>query len=77
MWDYMNHYGGMGFGMLIFWGLLIAALVVLLRGTYGTEKREPEKSALDLLKERYARGEIGRDEFEQIKRDLENRGEQQ
>ncbi|HQT26082.1 MAG TPA: SHOCT domain-containing protein [Burkholderiales bacterium] len=68
----MNHYGwgGMGIGMLLFWGLLIAALVVLMKR--GTGNREREKSALDLLKERYARGEIGREEFEQKKKDLES-----
>ena len=75
MWDYMNHYGGMGFGMgfgmLIFWGLLIAVIAVLFRGTCRTGNPEPKKSALDILEERYARGEIGREEFEQKKHDLE------
>ncbi len=71
MWNYMDHYGGMGFGMLLFWGVIIVALIVLFRGSCGN--RKTEKSALDILKERYARGEMGRDEFEQIKRDLESR----
>jgi putative membrane protein len=30
----------------------------------------PAETALDLLKKRYARGEIGRDEFEEKRRDL-------
>ncbi len=77
MWEYMN--GGMGFGMglgmLLFWGILIAGIVMLVRcfsgsGTCG--KSEREKSALDILKERYARGEIEKEEFEQKKRDLES-----
>jgi putative membrane protein len=66
-------WGGMGLGMLLFWGLLIAGIVVLIKCSMGSGacgKREPEKSALDMLKERYARGEIGREEFEQKKRDL-------
>jgi putative membrane protein len=61
---------GMGIGMLLFWGLLIAAIVILIRRSLGA-RGCGEKSALDLLKERYARGEIERDEFEQKKRDLE------
>jgi len=80
MWGHWGEYGygwGMGFGMLLFWGVLIAAIVLLAKGSWGSgvgEKRDREKSALDILKERYARGEIEREEFEQKKRDLESRG---
>lgn len=75
MWGHMGDYGwgGMGLGMLLFWGLLIAGVVMLVKcswGSGGCGKREREKSALDMLKERYAKGEIERDEFEQKKRDL-------
>ena len=31
----------------------------------------PGSSSLEILKQRYARGEIDRDEFERVKRDLE------
>ena len=70
----MNEYGwgGMGLGMLLFWGLLIAGIVVLMRCSRGSGDCGREKSALDLLKERYARGEIEKEEFEQKKRDLES-----
>lgn len=76
MWGYMGDYGhgwGMGFGMLIFLGLLIFGLLTLVRYVWGSGTsagRNGEKSALDLLMERYARGEIEREEFEQKKRDL-------
>ncbi len=77
MWDHMGYYGwgwGMGIGMLLFWALLIAAVVLLVRYTAGGGGVDcgREKSALDILKERYARGEIEREEFEQKKRDLES-----
>lgn len=79
MWGHMSDYGygwgGMGFGMLLFLVFLIAGIVTLVKCTTGSGscgKREQEKSALYILKERYARGEIGREEFEQKKRDLES-----
>ncbi len=76
MWDHMSAFGwgGMGFGMLLFWGLVIAVVAFLLRSVWGTRKLdlpEKEKSALDILNERYARGEMGREEYEQKKRDIQ------
>ena len=78
MWGYWDGHGwgGMGLGMLLFWGLLIGGIVMLVKcfsGSGDCGKRERGKSALDILQERYARGEIERDEFEQKKRDLEDR----
>lgn len=78
MWGNMGSYGwgSMGFGgigMLLFWGLVIAGIVVLVRGLTRSDAAEtglPKKSSLDILRERYARGEIQREEFEQKKRDL-------
>ena len=67
---------GMGFGwlfMILFWGLVFLGIAALVRwlvaGSPGNSGAE-RKSALDILRERYARGEIGRDEFEQKLRDL-------
>ena len=80
MWGYMNNYNGgwgwMGFGMigmLLFWIFLIIGVVAVVRGTWGfgaSPGRHPGKTALDILKERYARGEIDKEEFAQKKRDL-------
>jgi len=78
MWDHMSAYGwggGMGIGMLLFWGLLIAGIVMLVRCSMDSSacgKRDRGKSALDILNKRYAHGEIEREEFEQKKRDLES-----
>ena len=78
MWGY-NGFGyggfGMGIGMLLFWGLIIAAIVVLVvRGFGGSSSgdgpRLPEKTALDILRERYAKGEIDQAEFAQKRSDL-------
>ena len=76
--DHMGGAGwGMGFGggffMILFWIVIIVAVVMLVKWLAGGSSRfdlPREKSALDILKERYARGEIGKEEFEQKKRDL-------
>lgn len=84
MWGGMGGYGhmwdggwlGMGIGMigtLLFWALIIVGIVVLVKwlaGAHGAAGAPPAKTALDIVKERYARGEIDKEEFEQKKRDL-------
>jgi len=56
--------------IVLFWGGLIALIVwgimKLTRRGDATPKHDP----LDVAKERYAKGEISREEFEQIKKDL-------
>ena len=49
-------------------------LVKWLAGGFGPARTErvSESRALEVLKERYARGEIGKEEFEQKKRDLKD-----
>ncbi|WP_177419621.1 SHOCT domain-containing protein [endosymbiont of Lamellibrachia barhami] len=66
---------GMGFGggfMWLFWILLIVAIVWAVKAAGGGSENPPgkQKSALDILKERYARGEIDQKEFEQKRKDL-------
>lgn len=77
MWGYDGFgFGGgaMGIWMILFWGLIIAAVVVLARGvggrSAGSDSRVAERTPLDILRERYARGEIDKNEFEQKRRDL-------
>ena len=59
-----------GVGMLAYWVLLALIFTLLVKYATGSDK-EKDKNALDILKKRYARGEISREEFEQKKRDLE------
>lgn len=54
--------------MLLFWGAIIWLIVWAVRNVAGGAKRD--NSALDILKERYARGEITKHEFEEKKKDI-------
>jgi cytochrome c oxidase cbb3-type subunit 2 len=76
MGDDMMGGWGWGLGMMVGWLFWIAVLVLvvvaiwrLLEGRGGTSRGRDE-SPLEILKRRYARGEIDRDEFEAKKRDL-------
>ncbi len=70
---------GMGwFGMIImaaFWVAVVVGIVFLIRWLVlstraSGHKAHAEDSALEILKKRYARGEINKEEFEEKKRDL-------
>jgi len=59
--------------MIVFWGLVIWAVVALVQGISRSRSAggaSREDSALEILKRRYARGEIGKEEYEEKKRDL-------
>ena len=78
MMGWGGYWYGMGvFGwlfMLVFWGLIIVGLVLAMRwlrhqGPGGTATGADE-TPLDILKRRYARGEISKAEYERMKQDL-------
>lgn len=70
---------GMGWGwsiiMIAFWIAVIAGIIFLIRWVVtSTDKGSAagrEDSALEILRKRYARGEIDKEEFEEKKKDLE------
>jgi putative membrane protein len=75
-----RHYNMMGGGwgifmfifMLIFLGLVIAGIVLLVRYLSPHSISKPSQGALEVLKLRYARGEIQKVEFEEKRKDLES-----
>jgi len=76
-WSYGDMMWGGGFGigggimMVLFWGAIIVLIVVAVRAlsNSGPSTREPD--AMDVLKQRFARGEIDEDEFERRKKTLD------
>ena len=70
-----GHGWGMGLGMGWWWiiGIALVVLVVWLVARTANKNNSgnpPGKSSLDILKDRYARGEIDKAEFEERKKDL-------
>ena len=58
----MGWYGG-GVMMIVFWAALIALIVWAVREASGRSVHHSSQ-ALNILKERYAKGEISKEEFE-------------
>jgi putative membrane protein len=58
----------MPIGMIIFWGGVLAVIIWAIRQF--SEGRGGGGSAIEIARGRYARGEISREEFDQIRRDL-------
>ncbi len=75
-WPWGMHYMwgmwgvGMGLVMLVFWGLIIAALVLGVRWLATQGRSRKVESPLDILKRRYARGEVSKEQFEAMKQAL-------
>jgi putative membrane protein len=63
---------GMGFGWIIGLFILVAIIWIIVKAINQNNKpAQLEKTALDILKERFARGEINREEFEEKKKMLQ------
>lgn len=67
---HMMPYGGGGIGMIIWMVLLLALLFWLFRRGAGPDRGPSQESPLDILKRRYAAGEITREQFQAMKQDL-------
>lgn len=72
------HWGDYGWGMgvggwllmALIWIVVILGIVFLIKLTTGTRNKIEKETALGILEKRYARGEISKEEFEQIRNDL-------
>lgn len=71
---------GFGYGMgawgillmFLFWALVIAGIVWIVRAAVSPSGANQNRdSALDILERRFAHGEISREEFKQMKKDLQ------
>lgn len=72
-----DSYGwGMGWGMpffgLFFWILIIVGIVALVRLIMKNKVDDVKESPQAILKKRYARGDIDKETYEQMKKDLES-----
>jgi putative membrane protein len=69
----MMGWGG-GFFMIIIWVLVIVGIVLLVKWLMASagkgEGASAKESPTEILKRRYAAGEIGKEEFEEKKKDL-------
>ena len=72
MMDGFGHFWGMGLGWFIGPAIMILVIWFIVKtiNQSNYQQRPTEKTPLDILKERYARGEIDKKEFEEKKKDL-------
>jgi len=70
--------GGMWIFPILMFVVVFAVVAPVLSSIFGRNKKLPcnrfhdNNSPLDILKERYAKGEISKDEFDQMKKDILN-----
>jgi putative membrane protein len=80
MWPYGWQWGAWAWVtmaiMLIFWALIVAAAVYAVRAWSGPPRTpgESHESPTEILNRRYARGEITREQYQQMRDDLMRRG---
>lgn len=78
MWDHMQGYGVMGFGGLfgIFvWLLILVGIVMAVIWVVGPSRGSGKSpSAMDILKQRYASGEISEEQYHRMKEEIEGKG---
>ncbi len=71
----MGYGNGMGIFMIFFWFLIILGIFLLIKALLGsgnkeTKAEQKEDSAEEILKKRYARGEISEEDFRKMRENL-------
>lgn len=79
---YIGYSPFMGLGaifMILFWGVILLGFIALVKFVSGSgnnggglTKNSEGKSAVEILKERYAKGEIDKNEFDEKMKDLKD-----
>lgn len=68
----MDGFFGMGWMMILWWVLIVFGLVALAKWMFASKATiSNNDTSLEIIKPRYAKGEITRDEYENLKKDLE------
>ena len=65
--DYGMGYGFGGIIMILFWVLIILGIIFLIKvlaGSSSSDEKKKTESAEDILKKRFAKGEISKEELE-------------
>ncbi len=63
-------FGWMGGIFMMLWPILFLVLIFYFFNKNDQEKKNDVETPLDILKKRYARGDISKEEFEERKKDL-------
>jgi len=79
-WEWGTHpmwwmWGAWGIGMmlimLLFWGAVIVGIVLTIRWLLRQGREPRSDSALEILRQRYARGDLTKDDFDRMKKELQ------
>ncbi len=71
MWDGWGHGAWGALWMVLFWAFVVGLIVLLIRGIVPGSSGSRERTARDILDERFARGEISEEEYADRRRVLD------
>lgn len=69
-WGIMSGWAGISWFWMMIWYVLVVALIALGVRWLVRVRHAPHKSSLDIIKERYAKGELSKEHFEEMKKEL-------